>query len=97
MTSAFCGESVPKLIGVFDEFREVMAASGALGGRREQQAERLVWEHARAEVVERMGGAPAVNARVAELAAAAAEGRLSASQAGAIVAEEVGKMRGWDE
>ncbi len=38
MTSALGGDSVPKLIDVFDEYRDAMDATGALGGRREEQA-----------------------------------------------------------
>ena len=32
MTSALGGDSVPKLIDVFDEYRDAMDATGALGG-----------------------------------------------------------------
>ena len=122
MTSALGGDSVPKLIDVFHEYREAMDATGALGGRREEQAPhlstssapcnrhhhnisvtgdtqaaRLVWDHARAEVVERMERAPSVRARVDELAAEVAEGQISTSQAGAMLADGVGRMRGWDD
>ena len=56
-----------------------------------------MWDHARAEVVGRMESAPSVRARVNELAAEVAEGRISTSQAGAVLAEGVGRMRGWDD
>ena len=40
---------------MIEEFLATVGASGELAGRREEQAHRAVWDHATAEVIERMG------------------------------------------
>lgn len=72
---------------LIDDFLRTTGASGELVGRREEQAERAVWDHACAEVVERMGSARGVDDLVRTLAREVAAGGLSASLAGAVIAQ----------
>ena len=92
-TSVHDPDTISKVASVIAEYRDVMGASGALAERRREQAVQLVWEHARTEVLQQMGGAPAVDRLVRELAEQSAAGSISASQAGAAVATEV--SRAW--
>ena len=83
------GKSAGKVADLIDEFVAATRASGEFDGRRREQAQQAVWDNARAEVVERMGGRGDVRALVAELAGKAADGTLSPSLAGAAIADRV--------
>lgn len=57
--------------------------------RRKQQASGRVWEHARAELLDRIHFSPGIPALVSALAAEAAEGRIACTTAGKKVAQAV--------
>lgn len=80
---------IDQVIAMLEAYRAAMEDAGAMGERREAQAVRAVREHAWARLLELVESDASVDELVKQLAAKAAEGRLSASQAGASVADAI--------